>query len=213
MQDPTDAPKRTRRTKAEMEAARAETISTATPVAAAMASLHAGQSADRIAARSEPDYEDVRFNSVAEFTSHAFKLAVSTFKKHFLPDNIRPSQADWLNMEHVHIFHTQTSDGKEQIHSNAVGGHFHILSVERAPKGKVPRVTCTSGPKRFIAQKDAYGVKRKVIADFNPGIDTHTHDVEYIGSSKVKPRTINPEATKVISSDAEKLAPIPDVVF
>lgn len=195
MHDPTadDTPKRTRRTKAEMEAARAEVTSTATPVSAT------------------PDYEDVRFNSIAEFTSHAFKLAVSTFKKHFLPDNIRPSQADWLNMEHVHIFHTQTSDGKEQIHSNAVGGHFHILNVERAPKGKVPKVTCTSGPKRFVVQKDAYGVKRKAIVDFNPGIDSHTHDVEYIGSSKVKPRTINPEATKVISSDAEKLAPIPGV--
>ena len=183
---------RTRRTKAEMEAAREVVASTHTP---------------------ETDsFEDVRFGSIAEFVSHAFKLTVSSFKKHFLPDNIRPTQADWHNIEHVHIFHSQNSDGKEQIHSAPVGGHFHIVTLEKAPKGKVPRILTISGPKKFVMQKDSYGIKSKTIADFNPGVDNHTHEIEYIGSSKVKPRTINPEATKVVSYEANKTAPIPDVI-
>lgn len=187
--------KRVRRTKAEMEQARAQTQ--------AILEQPTDQTTSKFKAIQEKGY--------VEFWSHAYKLVVASFKKHFLPDNIAPTPSDWQNMQHEHIFHTKTSDGKNQIHSNPVGGHFHVLNVETGPDGTVPVVTCISGPKKYVMTKNAYNQKVKTIVDFLPGIDTHTHEIEFKHSSKVKPRTVNAEAVKVVSYDANKLAPIPGV--
>lgn len=156
-------------------------------------------------------FEPIRFGKLASFVTHTFKLTLSHFKRHFLNDNEQPTPQDWHNTEHVHWFHTVTSDGKEQLYSNSIGGHFHKMEVVQGPKGTVPKVKCISGPLKYVKVKNQYGKFVKSVAPFNPGIDEHTHETQYLKSDEIKPKTVNTETAKVISMDALKTAPIPGV--
>ena len=105
------------------------------------------------------------------------------------------SDAVYTRFEHCHVYHTITSDGKRLDTSAATGGHFHVMSLEPAKDENSPPVVTCGPPVRYAWQKKG---KRqiKVTVPYCRGDDTHTHDVIYIRSEKIKPRRLNSEFLK-----------------
>lgn len=146
------------------------------------------------------------FQGTVEIHSDCFKLLVAS-------GNVNKSWnggVDLQTYEHVHWFHTYDSDGKKLTTSNSVGGHFHIIELEDSGDG-IPKVKSVSGPLRK-ARKKVRG-KWQVIDEPLPEEleDNHTHKIEYIKSSKVAMRTIDPRAVAIQTEEAQKTAPIEGV--
>jgi hypothetical protein len=142
-----------------------------------------------------------KYKNQIEFDHDLYKLEVSHFLKNTAIDGQRP---EYVKAEHVHFFHTVNSSGKTQIYSTPVGGHFHKMKVIHE-KGKAPRVVCDSGPLKFVTTKNEYGERKKITEALNKA-DTHTHDVIYLKSDKLKPRNSNAEAVKLQSRIADHQA-------
>lgn len=132
------------------------------------------------------------------FDSHLFKLGDSKMKKKIVLGN---NLEDVQEVTHNHFFHTVDSSGRPQEHSVAVGGHFHIMTVEVDPETGEPTAKC-SGPKTYQWKKN-----KRVIVDLpefgtddkgDPIYDRHTHVVNYQRSSKVSQRTVSPEAVRAM---------------
>jgi len=133
-----------------------------------------------------------------------YKLNVSTMLK-----NISwTEQPDYVKIEHCHFFHTIDSDGKIQVTSTAVGGHYHEMEVVQMPDGAA-MVKCKGKPMRSGKVK-VRGVWKKASVIYDEE-DDHTHEVQYISSCEIKPRINNTEALRVISAEASKTAALPDI--
>jgi len=143
-------------------------------------------------------------NQGLEIESDTFKLQVANMQKD-MSWNDAPMIVE---MEHTHAFHTVDSDGKVHEYSTAIGGHFHKMKVEPQEDG-IPTVTCVSGPLHFVKKR----VKGKWVKAVEPisGDDHHTHNVQYVKSTKVNMRQASPAAISVITNDAQRTAPIPGV--
>lgn len=117
---------------------------------------------------------------------------------------------DFTKWEHTHPFRTYDKKGDAQKFSTPIAGHFHV--VEWAP-GKNPDdppvIKSVSGPMVMGKQK----VRGRLVQIPVPAndYDTHTHDVEYLRSSKIEFSTTNVEAAKVVAFESSKTAPIPGV--
>lgn len=131
------------------------------------------------------------FGSQAQYTHDLFKLEVAQFKKNIALAGHEP---EYENAEHVHWFHTITSDGKPQTRASSVGGHFHKVEVIPQGEGQPPIVRCASGPLREVVTMQ-YGKRVKKEIPVND-IDHHTHDVKYVKSDIIIERTRNVEAAK-----------------
>ena len=132
-----------------------------------------------------------KFQTQKEFLHDLFKLTVSKLKKNIA---IGGQQPDYVDIEHVHFFHTITSDGKPQTRTNSVAGHFHKIKITPTKPGHPPIVECASGPLKEVV-KLQYGKRVKVEVPFDE-IDTHTHEVEYHKSNVILERVKNMEAAK-----------------
>lgn len=119
-----------------------------------------------------------------------FKLKVAKMRKDVSYDG----EPDYVQFEHCHIFHTIDSNGKKQDTCSPVGGHFHEVRVVQKP-GQVPTLE-VSGPMKYVMKK--FGKKfKKVPEPLDPEVDSHTHEVEYLGSERITPRTPNMEFAKL----------------
>lgn len=156
----------------------------------------------------QAQWKDV-YQTSTEFKSRLFKLLPAKMLKSIMQGQ---DQSSIQEVTHQHFHHTIDSSGKVQDHSVAVGGHFHIMTIKEDPNTGEPIATC-SGPKTF-----AYRKNKKVIVDLksfgvddrgNDIMDTHTHEVIYERTSKIKPRTVNAESLKIIDQlESSKVAPI-----
>ncbi len=117
-----------------------------------------------------------------------FKLLPATMMKNVSYTD----KPDYAKIEHCHIFHTIDSSGKRQDACNAVGGHLHLVTVTHNYAG-VPSLE-VSGPVRYVKQKNR-GVYSRVAVPMED--DTHTHEVQYLGSEKIQMRKPNMEFAKL----------------
>ena len=110
-----------------------------------------------------------------------------------------------VGLEHCHMFHTIDSNGKEQFYSSQVGGHQHKITFERDDDGMIipesvkigPPVRRTkSGDIQLVVSRDKRGNVSKY--------DTHTHEMEYILSERIKVRQRNEEAAKRMAEFMQK---------
>lgn len=135
------------------------------------------------------------FSSQKEFVHDLFKFEVAKFKKNIAIDGYEP---EYIDAEHVHFFHSITSDGKPQTRTNSVGGHFHKVKLTPQTNGQPPLVECLSGPLKEVV-KIQYGKRIKTEVPFND-VDTHTHEVKYEKSNVIVERIRNIEAAKAESA-------------
>lgn len=142
-----------------------------------------------------------------EMDHDLFRLNVANMVKNVGVD--APDQEPTIvEMAHTHFFHTVDSDGRPQTHSVYIGGHCHKMTVLPASEpGEVPTVIC--GPAVREVRKKHRGKFIKVWENLPD--DTHSHEVQYIRSDKIRLRTANAEAANVIAVEAQKTAPIPGI--
>lgn len=137
----------------------------------------------------------LKFATQKNYVHHLYKLLLANFKANKAPDGFEP---DWKDNEHVHWFHSITSDGKPQLRSNAVGGHFHKMELVDQGPGNAPIVTCVSGPLKEVVEIK-YNKRIKIEVPAND-VDHHTHEVSYEGSNVILERVKNIEAAKLEAS-------------
>lgn len=134
----------------------------------------------------------IRWRGQTEFRHDLFKLKPAKFKKNvsIVPGDPKIIQDE--STEHVHIFHTHNSQGKELTKTNAVGGHWHEVTVSTDEHGNL-RAEC-GPPMKNNYKKTSKGVRKKagpVIfrdAEGNTVTDDHRHDVDYIQSEMLNPK-------------------------
>lgn len=159
----------------------------------------------------ETDFPELTLAKASTFFHHLYKLELSDFQKNIAIDGQEPVYEE---TEHVHFFHTVTSDGKEQIYSTSVGGHFHQMKITPNPKGPKhpPKVECVSGPMRLVRKKNKYGQFVKVLEPMND-VDHHTHTVAYRKSDELRPKAANIEAVKTMDNLNARGTVVPDGVI
>jgi len=91
----------------------------------------------------------------------------------------------YVEVDHIHFFHSYDSNGRKQTHSNSIAGHCHKIDVMKNEDGTL---IAKCGP-AIIRQ----GVKFYPMKDSK---SIHTHDVEYQVSEKLPLRVTNKEAQK-----------------
>ncbi len=148
-----------------------------------------------------------------EFDSHLFELKTGKMLKNLSWKSDKP---DIRSIDHQHFFHSHDSSGREMNQSTSTGGHFHIVTTTIDPKTGAPKATC-SGPKTYVHKKG-----KKFLVDMpsfkaidqngNEIVDNHVHEVAYARSSRVKPRTVNADAMKIVDQfETSKETPIPGI--
>lgn len=131
------------------------------------------------------------FATQTNFMHDLFKLKVAVMLRN---DAVFENDTDLVKLEHCHLFHTITSDGKKQTRSSSIGGHFHKIEVIEQGEGLPPKVRCLSGPLKEVT-KLIRGKRVKVEVPAND-FDEHTHEIEYERSNVILERTRNVEAAK-----------------
>ena len=146
--------------------------------------------------------KNVKFNfqKQAQKIHSLYKLALSTFKA----NKSWTSEANYVDVEHTHFFHTINSSGQAQTTCAPVGGHFHEMILVTPATEDTPPVYKCSGPMKKVRQKNAYGAWEVVSVPVN-GIDHHTHEVTYLHSEIWNPPKMNPEFTKLQAQMAAKI--------
>lgn len=133
-----------------------------------------------------------------------YKLQPAKFKK-----NVSyTSTPEWVDVEHVHFFHSISSTGEKQTRSVNIGGHFHELIEVTPATADEPAVYRCSGPLKEVRQKNAAG-QWEIVTVPATAIDHHTHDVTYLHSEIWSPQPLNQEflkfqqqmASKIVKSD------------
>lgn len=74
----------------------------------------------------------IKLRSQQTFMHHLFKAAVAKMHKNVSWVKNSPK---FVEVEHVHFFHTKNSMGMAQEHTNEVGGHFHKVEWGVDAKG------------------------------------------------------------------------------
>jgi hypothetical protein len=156
----------------------------------------------------QSDFPQMKTRGISSFMHHLFKLGLGKFKKNVALQGEEPK---WEDVEHVHFFHTVLSNGQEQDRSTSVGGHFHLVELVKNPDpAGPPKIVKVSPPMTTARRKNRYGKMKTTVVPVE--YDDHTHDVHYIGSDEIKPRTVSSEAVKVIGQEASKTAPVQGVI-
>lgn len=132
---------------------------------------------------------------------HLFKAELGKFLKDLTSWKL--GQPSLTHVEHVHFFHTVSSQGVAQRFTNAVGGHFHEvtwgvdaegnLQAKCGPPLKKVGRPGPNGTTRFenipIKFHDKVGsVEGKPNTDY---VDTHTHVMTYLGSDELSPAKVS----------------------
>lgn len=112
--------------------------------------------------------------------------------------------------EHTHPFRTFDKKGNRMNTCTPIGGHFHVVEWEDAVDDITPpRIKSVSGP--MVMQKQRIRGRMQTVPVPANEYDDHTHEVEYLRSSKIEVSSTNVEAAKVIAAEAAKTAPVPGV--
>lgn len=158
----------------------------------------------------KPIFERV-FNGFQEIISDTFRLKTAKAAKNLA---WQQNTYDIDYIDHQHYFHTFDRRGRESEYSTPTAGHFHKVEIKRNEAGDIVDVVC--GPpvaKRPVKRGHRY--VQKVVSylkwwqednSVDGGFwkhDEHTHDMQYLKSSKIKQSEVNAEAAKVISRASE----------
>jgi len=146
-----------------------------------------------------------QYSKEVQIDHDLFWLSTSKMKRNIAMSHEVP---EFRSIDHQHQYHTVTSDGKTQVTSSSIGGHFHKMEVIKHKDGSI-EAKCISGPVRYVKVKQ-YGKWKKIIQPIND-YDVHTHEVEYVKSDRIGKRLINAEAATVQAVDAQKVSPVPGV--
>lgn len=111
-----------------------------------------------------------------------FKLNSTTMIKDLGWDENHPIPTP---MEHCHFYRTYNSNGKKNLGTNIVGGHYHEITVSVDGKGNL--VAECSPP---IQNKKSEKIHGK---------DNHIHTSTYIKSEEVELRKFNADAIKTFN--------------
>lgn len=161
-----------------------------------LAAEMANSDADRFAAGNQQRL----YRGTKEIDHDLFKLLPAEMLKNV---SINPETPDLQKATHVHFFHTVDSNGKKQLRSASVGGHFHDVEVIEDPNGGVPKLKIS--PAKIAVRKKVRGVATivsepvRVYKDPHSEdaiVDDHTHDYEYVNSCRVAMRQANVEFAK-----------------
>jgi len=150
-----------------------------------------------------------RFNQGFRIESDTFQLTTSKLIKDI---NNKINDPFFVKHDHQHIWRTFDSDGKKQIYSSPVGGHFHEITFEESKNGEPAKVLSISEPLTFGIEM-VRGKPKKVAKPLAEYLeDKHTHEVLYLKSDVVESRVQNPKAINMIAEEAQKTAPVPGVL-
>lgn len=157
------------------------------------------------------------FTGTKEIMTDLFKLMPADVIKHDsgATENAHPARHanEFTKWQHTHPFRTYDKSGKRLNYSVPIGGHFHV--IEWAPPeedGDAPEILSISGPMVMGMREDPEtGIKEASPVPANK-YDKHTHDIEYLRSSKIITSTSNTEAAAVVAMVESKVAPISGVV-
>ncbi len=122
-----------------------------------------------------------------------YKLEVAKMKKNL---SFRTDEENWQEIEHCHFFHSVDSAGRKQFQTNAVGNHYHKVTLVENGDGEVPTITVSPPMKK--------AKKGKHLIEIEDPNDTHTHKITYKGSQVVKAREVSPEFVKFEAAMAAK---------
>jgi len=157
------------------------------------------------------------FTGTKEIMTDLFKLLPADVIKHDsgATENAHPTRQanEFTSWPHTHPFRTYDKSGKRLTYSVPIGGHFHVIEWS-APEeeGNSPEIISVSGPMVMGMREDPEtGLKVQAPVPANK-YDKHTHEVEYLRSSKIITSTSNTEAASVIAMVESKVAPIAGVV-
>lgn len=139
------------------------------------------------------------YKGTQEVDHDLFKLKVAVMRKNVSFTDI----PDYVPIEHCHTFHTVDSNGKKQTTSNPVGGHHHEIEVINVKDG-VPTLR-VSPPMKFVRERVA-GRTRKIAVEVEG--DSHTHEVEYLGSERIRLRATNAEFAKLDAAIRARQNPV-----
>lgn len=105
----------------------------------------------------------------------------------------------YIELEHCHLFHSIDSTGRVQNASNAVGNHFHTVTIVKNPDGSLrygrdgkPEIE-VSPPMRKVERRTPEG--RIVIETERIPYDGHRHEIEHLGSDKIQIRPFGGQPT------------------
>lgn len=129
------------------------------------------------------------YKGEAEVDHDLFKLEVANLKKNISIDDEKPL---YVGVEHCHFFHSYDSSGKKQETCNPIAGHSHKVDFEVDENGEL-NITC--GPPIVKSGGKYLPLKN----------DTHTHDIRYLRSEKIKVRKINETANMYIDNMTSSL--------
>lgn len=160
-----------------------------------------------------PEYKRT-FTGTKEVLTDLFKLMTATVIKYegWEPDKEHPETHanKYSHWEHTHPFRTYDRKGSKLETSTPIGGHFHVVKWEPSTDPNVPpKILSVSGP--MVMQRKRVKGKETMVPVPANDFDEHTHDIEYIRTSRMEHQSTNLEAQKVIAWDAQKYAPVPEV--
>lgn len=145
-----------------------------------------------------------RFEDTVVIHSDSFKLKTAKVLKQ-TGVNKDPDQdpSSFTEYEHGHPFHTFDSEGKRMDRCAFIAGHTHEVKWKMVDG--VPVIE-EVGPPVVVMKKKVRGRATNVLVPAND-YDDHTHEVEYLKSSKVKSRQKNAVAAVVEAIEAQKSTP------
>lgn len=148
--------------------------------------------------KSQPTGQKIVFKDHRSFRHDLFKLELATMKKNV---SWKVHEPMIENVEHVHFYHSHSSQGKPLKTCNSVGGHFHEVTIEIDQDGNV-KATC-SPP---IQEKEIilkHGVRKEIqpIKFFDEKsqktiVDDHVHAVTYLHSEQLSPEKLRMNQTQ-----------------
>ncbi len=166
---------------------------------------HQKKDPEVIVKKSPAHVTERQYSKEVEIDHDLFWLRTAPMKRNLAMPHEAP---EYRSIDHQHQYHTVTSDGKEQVTSSSIGGHFHKMEVVKHEDGSI-EAKCVSGPVRYFKVKQ-HGKWKKIMKPIND-FDDHCHEVEYVKSDRIGKRLINAEAATVQAVDAQKVAPVAGV--
>lgn len=112
--------------------------------------------------------------------------------------------------EHCHAYRTYDKQGKLCEYSVPIGGHFHVIKT-KAGGADEPLQVVEVSPPMVMGLRKVNGRMTQVPVPANE-YDFHTHEVEYVRSSRFETSSTNIEAAAVVAYEANKTAPVSGVI-
>lgn len=155
------------------------------------------------------------FTGKIEGLTDLFKLKVAKVIKQDsgASENAHPESHanEFTAWEHCHAFRTYDKQGKLCEYSVPIGGHFHIVKTKPGSSADEPVIITEVSPPMVMGSRKVNGRMVQVPVPAND-YDFHTHETEYVRSSKFETSSTNFEAAAVVAYEANKTAPVSGVI-